>query len=100
MSAHTPGPWEAVLPGDPRGQPVPYYAGLVALVSHDPSISVVTEGGYSAAKEWEANARLIAAAPDLLAAAQRALVALQGAGDQADPARSALIAAIAKADWK
>jgi hypothetical protein len=62
---HTPGPWEAVLADDPRGQPVPYYRGLVALV--ESRVSVVAKCGYVPKENWEANARLIAAAPALLA---------------------------------
>ncbi len=58
--------WEAILPGDPRGQPVPYYRGLVALVSCDPSIAVVTKDGSTVEKsEWEEIAKLIADAPRL-----------------------------------
>lgn len=68
--AHTPGPWVAVLENDPRGQPVPYYRGLVATVEHGARyLAVVTQTGRSVPKdEWEANARLIASAPDLLEA--------------------------------
>jgi hypothetical protein len=64
--------WEAILPGDPRGQPVLYYRGLVALVSCDPSISVVTKDGTAVDKsEWEDVARLIARAPALEAEVER-----------------------------
>lgn len=80
MSAHTPGPWEAVLPNDPRGQPVPYYCGLVSLVSHDPSISIVASDGYVESGAWEANARLIAAAPDLLESLTSLLAAIEPGG--------------------
>lgn len=58
--------WEAILRGDPRGQPVLYYRGLVALVSCDPPIAVVTKDGSTVAKsEWEEIAKLIADAPRL-----------------------------------
>jgi hypothetical protein len=65
---HTPGPWTAVLPDDARGQPVPYYRGLVALVSCETggAMSVVTDGRDCSKSEWEANARLIARAPEML----------------------------------
>lgn len=66
MSA-TPGPWEAVLKDDPRGQPVCYYRGLIALVEN--RLSVVLGPGHAyetvPEEEWEANAKLIAAAPAL-----------------------------------
>ncbi len=71
-AAHTPGPWWACFGDD---QPVAYYRGIVMYVSSDPHITVVTgtEGDKSGhicnRDEWEANARLIAAAPDLLEAA-------------------------------
>jgi hypothetical protein len=73
LKAATPDGWEAVLPDDPRGQPVPYYRGLICCVSHEakPSgmLAVVTERGRTVPKsEWEANAQLIAHAPTDIAA--------------------------------
>ena len=70
MSAHTPGPWEAVNESDPRGQPSVMYRGLVCILSHSPAgrLSVVTDGRSCAPDEWAANAALIAAAPELLEA--------------------------------
>lgn len=66
---HTPGPWQAVFADDPRGQPVPYYSGLVCLIAEgDQRISVVAQGGSCTAEEWAANAKLIAAAPEMRAA--------------------------------
>jgi len=74
MSGYTPGPWEAVFENDERGQPQVIYRGLVCLISHgDRRISVVTDGRNCSTDEWEANARLIAAAPDLLEAVQELL---------------------------
>lgn len=70
----TPGPWWACIGSD---QPVPYYRGLVMYVSHDPQITICTgaEGDQSGrtcdSSEWEANARLIAAAPDMFEALSR-----------------------------
>lgn len=64
----TPGPWWAAIGKD---QPVPYYRGLVAVLSSDPYISICTgetgdqSGRTCGGDEWEANAALIAAAPDL-----------------------------------
>lgn len=66
---HTPGEWEAVLNDDPRGQPVAYYRGLICTVEHGGRyLAVVAKIGCALPAQWEANARLIAAAPDLLAA--------------------------------
>jgi hypothetical protein len=63
----TPGPWEAVLKDDSRGQPVCYYRGLIALV--ESRLSVVLGPGHAydtvPEEQWEPNAKLIAAAPDL-----------------------------------
>jgi len=52
--------------------------------------------------EAEANARLIAAAPDLLKASKRALAVLRATGESIRPgnALGALVAAIAKAEGK
>lgn len=103
--SHTPGPWERVDRLDPRGQPVPFYRGLVALVSCDPSIAVVADRGRTAsASEWDANARLIAAAPELLRVAELAVGVALGRphdGSQLDEDLEGLLlearAAIAKA---
>ena len=62
MSGHTPGPWRAVE----TEQPVPYYNGLVALTAQSPYIAIVTDGRVCDSMEWPANARLMAAAPELL----------------------------------
>lgn len=75
----TPGPWWAAIGKD---QPVPYYRGLVAVLSSDPYISICTgetgdqSGRTCGGDEWEANAALIAAAPDLYEAAETELNAL------------------------
>src|SRR6185503_10306592 len=68
--------WEAILRDDPRGQPQGAYHGLICILqcSPDGNIAVVTgNGSYSMPREWDSNACLIAAAPDLLAAAKVAL---------------------------
>lgn len=58
MSAkHTPGPWSYAIPGDS------FVASSNGLICRRPAVS----GGGGAPNNWEANARLIAAAPDLLA---------------------------------
>ena len=68
--SHTPGPWEAILDNDPRGQPSPMYRGLVALVERSPerTLGVVAKNHDVTKDNWAANAKLIAAAPDLLEA--------------------------------
>lgn len=67
MSAHTPGRW-TVAP-----IPSPLYTGIVAIVRDD--VAVLTDGRPAYPSEWEANARLIAAAPDLLAVLREVVVA-------------------------
>lgn len=62
MSAHTPGPWSV-------GGPTEY----INQVAIDPAIGVV----YGAGHERAANARLIAAAPDLLKALRACVEAEQ-----------------------
>lgn len=71
----TPGPWEVVTLHDQRSQPAPTYRGLVCVLEHsERRVSVVAEHGRPALpEEVDANARLIAAAPELLAACQVAL---------------------------
>ncbi len=96
MSAHTPGPWFAKRMRNDNG-----------------NFDIDSVGGYFVAKsiggldvgEEEANARLIAAAPELLAALQRAYMALIGylPGHRnaiTDAAIDAARAAIAKAEGR
>lgn len=64
MSGHTPGPW--VIDGD---QIITAEAGIPICVLH--MEDEVEWGGPDLIAEVEANARLIAAAPDLLAALKR-----------------------------
>lgn len=94
-----------VTDADPRGRPVGYYRGLVALVSTDPAIGVktsatiVTDGRTAEPGEWEANARLIAAAPEMLEALREAEKQLAvSAGDSF--ALVEVRAAIAKAEGR
>lgn len=62
MSAkHTPGPWIYAIPGDS------FVASDNGLICRRPAVS----GGGSAPSNWDANARLIAAAPELLDALQQ-----------------------------
>lgn len=62
---HTPGPWEAVLESDDRGQPVAYYRAIIGLMANgDGHLSVVASDGRRVGNnEIKANAELIAQAP-------------------------------------
>lgn len=108
---HTPGPWEHIAADDPRGQPVPYYRGLICLISTDPYQAVVAKVWDTVeVEEWPANAALIAAAPELLLACKKlaellncyevALVAKQTNGTTAAQFMAEASAAIAKAEGK
>lgn len=66
--------FELVTDGDPRGQPVPYYRGLVAVVARSPYIAIVTaDGSTMPSDRWEEVGRLLAAAPELLEALEECL---------------------------
>ncbi len=71
---HTPGPW-MFLPDGERGQ-------FVILTKLGHRLDIAETYGWPSTPR-EANARLIAAAPDLLAAAQRALAHLNARIDAA-----------------
>ena len=90
MSKHTPGPWEVAYQ-DKNGQ-------SVVKGEH---IEVATCWHHcvgSIEKEMHANARLIAAAPELLEALKEIVDAADGAGwEQLDPSFKKARAAIAKA---
>ena len=80
MTSHTSGPWQLVVNDDPRGQPSPFYRGIIALVEKgDRHITVVSDGRTVEIEEWEPNGRLIAAAPRLLEAVERILSLDDGA---------------------
>lgn len=67
MTKHTPGPWHVVEKAEHKGQ------GILHIVEEggDPYWDIATLMTHD--EELEANARLIAAAPELLEAAQKAL---------------------------
>jgi hypothetical protein len=92
-ATHTPGKWRAVLSGD--RQPHILYRGLICVLERSPdrwtSVVVDDDTGHSCADDIEANAKLIAAAPDLLAACE-ALVELE------KPTAMALCSYCGKAD--
>ena len=90
MSAHTPGPWEAIKPDSVGGYRV-YTAGKGYTL-------IATLGYVRDSAQEAANARLIAAAPDLLAA----LIKLSEATDPIgwDLRMELARAAIAKAEGR
>lgn len=99
--AHTPGPWQLVVNSDPRGQPSPFYRGIIALVEKgDRHLTVVSDGREVPLEEWEPNGRLIAAAPRMLEALE-GIVAMHRGGPNAvgnwDAAFEECEAAIAEA---
>lgn len=70
-SKHTPGPWRVYIgPINMEGGLNPFFRGTVALLKHsgDGNEVAVILDRNEAAHEYEANARLIASAPDLLEA--------------------------------
>lgn len=117
MSKHTPGPWKLCPVVDSRGrtdQPDVRWVASDGLVVDDP---VVLLAGNLSHPEAVANARLIAAAPELLLAAKHAIEFMRGMhgndlqaneapNGQAGPeyesieAYHALMKAIAKAEGK
>jgi hypothetical protein len=71
MSEHTPGPWSI----EPHGKGFVLYSGRDNQ-RHGMNLVYLTEPDWN----WEANARLIAAAPDLLCACKRYLDAMERYG--------------------
>jgi hypothetical protein len=97
MSKHTPGPWEV----DSNAQ------GELLVMSRDgAAIAVVPVGAYGRSERSQPNARLIAAAPELLEALRHVMQALDlvtpGRAADSPAARSLRVAtaAIAKAEGK
>lgn len=70
---HTPGPWQAYIgPVNMNGGLNPFFRGTVAVLKHsgeDDDVVVITDTNRPA-HDYEANARLIAAAPEMLEALQ------------------------------
>lgn len=74
MSGHTPGPWFAIVRKSLGRTPTVDVVGPRKRGRAGPSVIVAWTGFDScdvASDQWEPNARLIAAAPDLLAALRR-----------------------------
>lgn len=79
MNAHTPAPWVAkTYSTETVRDAVGIYAGSMLL-------PIVPDIAGRSIKECDANIRLIAAAPDLLAVAQCALADLEGILPEFDP---------------
>lgn len=93
MSKHTPGPWALDLQDDGGFR-------ITGVGGHGKTAAYVVccRDAHEMKGETHANARLIAAAPDLLAAARAALAAWEGTGPAID--LDTLRAAIAKAEGK
>lgn len=72
MTEHTPGPWVAICPAEG-------WDGWWVEAAGEQHIAEVT--GYQSDPVRRANAHLIAAAPDLLAACEAALEAIRGDAD-------------------
>ncbi len=74
---HTPGPWDILIKGDPKGINATRIVGNRRyLLTDEEYVICRVEAGH---KESEANARLIASAPDLLAACKMALETIKHA---------------------
>ena len=96
---HTPGPWSSGESRDGRIRIWPEGSAYV-LAECPPRCEMVEQGGLT---EDRANAALMAAAPDLLAACKSAMRAMNDnlqPGPMDDDAKAALYAAIAKAEGR
>jgi hypothetical protein len=76
-AAHTPGPWESdwqfIVAPDPNGVHPDIYIAEITETDED--------GRVASPEQQEANALLIAAAPDIRAALEEALIAIEDATD-------------------
>lgn len=102
-NGHTPGPWEYIPGTEHHGPYVMSYVGDVCdcYTMSNPNAASVRNGGESypisfQGEEADANARLIAAAPEMLDALKQAREALKG-HDPEWPYMKAIRAAISKA---
>lgn len=77
---HTPGPWHV----DPKAAEESFFED-VSILRHDGlAVAVAVHNGDIVPPEPEANARLIAAAPDLLEALKLCVDNIQGIADEED----------------
>ena len=97
MANHTPGPW--TVERDPcHFHTASSVRGGASDGAKFPGRQLMAEvGGFADVQEQEANAALIAAAPDLLDACEQVLIASEDNGDMDDIDWNQLRAAIAKA---
>jgi len=86
---HTPEPWKIFYPRMRAG---------AKIITDDPLYPIVEIEELR--PEWKANARLIAAAPDLLAVCKETTSLLSGAFWEKSSIRQELLAAISKAEGK
>jgi hypothetical protein len=103
MTKHTPGPWTTGEPYLKLQNGKPWFVRQIMMGMEDPSddqqIALVHAfEDYERDSECEANARLIAAAPDLLRACKRALEEYQVSRNGASAYSDELLAAIKKAE--
>jgi len=100
MSDYTPGPWQLISDPSHFDTLSTIIGGVVPINEGANHALVVEVGGWNVAAQ-EANARLISAAPDLLAAISEIVKAADGEGWSAlDAGFEAARAAIAKAEGK
>lgn len=94
-ASHTPGPWQVVTPARPMD-------GFTRAVTDRVGAALAWVLPHGAGGADEANARLIAAAPELLAALEATLALWREHGlgdgdDESEPVWNAALAAVAKA---
>jgi hypothetical protein len=91
MNKHTPGPWQ--WDGDYTLRPVnpdPSRSALHTILSPDGPYGFVQTSTADVWPEFEANKRLIAAAPDLLVELQDAVAMIEALGGNASTQRTAI----------
>lgn len=97
MSGHTPGPWVAVNVGSDDEPMMEVRAARIAGQPPRHSVAICATGDSPQEME-NANARLIAAAPDLLAALKKARVAVSAYSPDPTEPLDEIDAALAKAE--
>ncbi len=105
MSQHTPGPWATDMEGLDNGDDIPINASGVYIATVTTCWPCVMDLDGELQEEGKANARLIAAAPDLLAACKEMLLRIKEYQDldglltaKERGSRDKMIAAVAKAE--